>query len=209
MKKKYLVGGIALVIMAVTIIACVLLKGNNRPDLYDEIVELMTQYNEEYEGVPLTEPMEIAVHCVLMCRRNKKEWCDCATPFLYNRISTTSPSALCTSTSFQPGCFFLKSFKVFISKYACALESWMSAGIPGTVCRTFVKIKAVSRFKKSPVGMRMLILVPSLSFTYIFIDYSTKMRTMSPSADSTSTRLPIAPWRTSSIIWRRSMLCRA
>ena len=62
MKKKYCIVMVALVMILIIVIAGLLVRGDSNPDFHESIMQIMTQYNEEYEGVVLTEPMEIVVH---------------------------------------------------------------------------------------------------------------------------------------------------
>ncbi|MBQ8821424.1 MAG: hypothetical protein IJZ82_02165 [Lachnospiraceae bacterium] len=62
MKKKYYIAIIALLVILIIMNAGMLNKGNGSPNFDENIVQLMTQYNEEYEGIELTAPMEIVVH---------------------------------------------------------------------------------------------------------------------------------------------------
>ena len=115
--------------------------------------------------------------------------------YFHSMISTDSPSQLFTSINVHSGCFDL---------HALIARNRMRSCLPD-ISRSFSpnfaeRIFADSPFSKSPLGSLMLPFFPLPLFTVMRIAYSTKICTISPSADSTSTRFPVIPWESTGMI---------
>ncbi len=110
-------------------------------------------------------------------------------------ISTCVPSAHSASINFQLG--WLCRYRLIALTMMCAC---FRPRFSPVCLKNVGRNMADMGFKANPLGKQRVISLYWGECTIIFIIHSTKIRTMSPSAESTSTRLPTAPWRIISII---------
>ena len=108
--------------------------------------------------------------------------------WFHNVISTESPSWSCTSISFHFGCVNLY-FLIAQNRIYNSLADMLMFSLFNALARRMADNPLSTRL----LGRRSFMFFPPDSFTMIRIGYSTKIRTISPSEDSTSTRFPTTP----------------